>query len=102
MLGAVRRRPWLYPVFLFNLSPTGRQFNRDCDFVHGISEEIIAKRKLTLVGNTLLQGGRQKLTLVGNALVQGGRQKLTLVGKAVIQGGRRILILVGAFVVEGG
>lgn len=40
--------PWLYPDFIFRLTPGGRQFYKDCDFVHKVSEEIIAKRKEVL------------------------------------------------------
>jgi cytochrome P450 len=41
-------RPWLYPSFVYNLSPTGRKFKENCDFVHEISEEIIRTRREAL------------------------------------------------------
>jgi cytochrome P450 len=47
----------LYPEFLFSLSPTGRKFHRNCEFVHKIAEEIIQKRK-----TTLLEQGESALT----------------------------------------
>lgn len=40
--------PFLYPDFIFNLTPSGRQFKKDCDFVHTISNEIIHTRKEVL------------------------------------------------------
>ena len=43
------RRPWLYPDFMFYLSPVGRQFKRNCDYVHGVADDIIKKRRETLV-----------------------------------------------------
>ncbi|CAH1800682.1 unnamed protein product [Owenia fusiformis] len=42
-------RPWLWNDFIyFNLTSSGRQFRRNCDFVHKVSEDLIAKRKKTL------------------------------------------------------
>lgn len=38
-------RPWLYPKFIFNLTPTGRKFKRDCEYVHKVAEEVIQDRK---------------------------------------------------------
>ncbi|XP_053397495.1 leukotriene-B4 omega-hydroxylase 3-like [Mercenaria mercenaria] len=34
--------------FFWKLTPVGRQFKKDCDFVHSVAEEIIDKRKETL------------------------------------------------------
>ncbi|XP_053398220.1 cytochrome P450 4F8-like [Mercenaria mercenaria] len=34
--------------FIWKLTPVGRQFKKDCDFVHSVAEEIIDKRKETL------------------------------------------------------
>lgn len=49
--------PWLYPDFIFNLTPGGRQFKKDCDFVHKISNEIIQTRK-----EALTKEGSENLT----------------------------------------
>lgn len=45
----INRKPWLYPDFIFYLTPMGRQFRRDCDFVHGFADEVIRNRKAALV-----------------------------------------------------
>ncbi|CAG5118710.1 unnamed protein product [Candidula unifasciata] len=39
------RTPWLWPDFIFRLTPTGRRFYKNCDYVHKVAEEVIAKRK---------------------------------------------------------
>ena len=36
---------------MWNLSSTGRQFKKDCDYVHSMAEDIINKRRLVLVRN---------------------------------------------------
>lgn len=41
-------KPWFYPDFLFYLSPSGREFKKNCDYVHKVAEDIIAKRKKSL------------------------------------------------------
>lgn len=41
-------KPWLYPDFVFYLSPLGRRFKKDCDFVHSVSEEVIKTRREAL------------------------------------------------------
>ncbi|XP_022341984.2 cytochrome P450 4F6-like [Crassostrea virginica] len=41
-------KPWFYSDFLFYLSPSGREFKRNCDYVHKVAEDIIDKRKQTL------------------------------------------------------
>ena len=43
------REPWVYPNFIYYLTPCGRKFKAKCDFVHRVSKEIIEKRKKTLV-----------------------------------------------------
>ena len=43
------RRPWLYPDFIFYLTPRGLQFKRDCDYVHNLSKDIVEKRRMMLV-----------------------------------------------------
>ena len=50
------RRPYLYPDIIWNLSSIGRTFNKDCDYVHSVAEDIIAKRRQTLEsGREVLQ-----------------------------------------------
>lgn len=59
---AVRRilSPWLYPEFIFGLTALGRQFKRDCVYVHSIADEVIGKRKQTLqrLGSDIAQSNR--------------------------------------------
>lgn len=45
------RKPWLYPDFIFYLTSRGRKFTKNCDFVHGVAEDIIRKRKEALEKN---------------------------------------------------
>ncbi|BFZ12158.1 hypothetical protein BsWGS_15197 [Bradybaena similaris] len=40
--------PWLWPDFVFYLTPSGRRFVKNCDYVHHVAEEVIAKRKQLL------------------------------------------------------
>lgn len=42
------RRIWLYPDWLFYLTSRGRNFRKQCHYVHKVAEEIIEKRKKTL------------------------------------------------------
>ncbi|XP_033724689.1 cytochrome P450 4A25-like [Pecten maximus] len=42
------RIPLLHPDIIFYLTSEGRRFWRNCNFVHTVTEEIIAKRKQTL------------------------------------------------------
>lgn len=37
--------PWLFPDFLFWLSPTGREYKRNMDYVHDFADGIIASRR---------------------------------------------------------
>lgn len=48
------RKPWLWPDFLYRMSTGGKAFFKQCDYVHRIAEEIIAKRK------TDLQNGKRR------------------------------------------
>ena len=43
------RSPWLHYNFIYYLTANGRQFKKDCDFVHKVTEEIIESRKYVLV-----------------------------------------------------
>ncbi|KAK3587337.1 hypothetical protein CHS0354_011318 [Potamilus streckersoni] len=47
-LGIRNRTPYLFPDFIFYLSSRGRKFQKNCKYVHKISEEIIEKRRETL------------------------------------------------------
>ncbi|KAL4221625.1 hypothetical protein ACF0H5_019882 [Mactra antiquata] len=38
----------LYPDFIFNMTSMGRKFKKHCDYVHGVAEDVIRKRKQTL------------------------------------------------------
>ncbi|XP_041376951.1 cytochrome P450 4F6-like [Gigantopelta aegis] len=38
-------KPWLHPSWIYNLTSDGRRFHKNCDFVHKVAEDIIAKRK---------------------------------------------------------
>ncbi|WAR07531.1 CP4FN-like protein [Mya arenaria] len=55
---------FLYPYMLFDFifynTSVGRQFKKDCNFVHSVAEEIIHKRKKALDGgeNVALEGKR--------------------------------------------
>ncbi|XP_052239307.1 cytochrome P450 4F1-like isoform X4 [Dreissena polymorpha] len=42
------RTPWLYPDCVFYLTPMGRKFRRNCDFVHKVAVEVIDKRREAL------------------------------------------------------
>jgi len=44
------RHPYLYPDIIYSLTRRGREFKRNCQYVHQVSDEIIQKRKQTLVG----------------------------------------------------
>jgi hypothetical protein len=41
--------PLMHFDVIWNLSSTGRQFNKDCDFVHAVAEEVIDNRRDALV-----------------------------------------------------
>ena len=51
------RTPYLYPDIIWNMSAIGRKFNKDCDYVHSVAEDIIKKRRQTLEN----QGGLETL-----------------------------------------
>ncbi|XP_005105974.1 cytochrome P450 4A24 [Aplysia californica] len=42
------RTLYLWPDFLFRLTKRGRNFFKNCDYVHKVAEEIIAKRKKSM------------------------------------------------------
>ena len=46
----------MYPDIIWDLSALGRKFNKDCDYVHSIAEDIIDKRRLTLEKEGELEG----------------------------------------------
>ncbi|CAL1537320.1 unnamed protein product [Lymnaea stagnalis] len=46
---AIRARtPWMWPSFIFKLTPLGLQFYKNCDYVHKVAEDVIDKRKQQL------------------------------------------------------
>nr|AGC92781.1 cytochrome P450 [Meretrix meretrix] len=42
------RKPWLYPDWIYFLTDRGRKFKRNCDYVHGVAEDVINQRKEAL------------------------------------------------------
>jgi hypothetical protein len=46
--------PLMYFDTIWNLSSIGRQFKKDCDFVHAVAEEVIDKRRDALVILTIV------------------------------------------------
>ncbi|XP_022342994.1 cytochrome P450 4F8-like [Crassostrea virginica] len=47
------RLPWLYPDFIFYLTPDGRKFKKQCDYVHTVAEGVIDNRRNTLESENL-------------------------------------------------
>lgn len=43
------RKPWFHFDFIYKFSKDYRQLKKHCDFVHSISDDVIRKRKETLV-----------------------------------------------------
>lgn len=43
---------WLYPDFIYYLTPNGRRWKNACELVHKVAENIIEERKRTLASNT--------------------------------------------------
>ncbi|XP_062570523.1 cytochrome P450 4F12-like [Saccostrea cucullata] len=43
-----KKTPWFYSDFLFSLSASGREFKKNCDYVHKVAENIIEKRRKSL------------------------------------------------------
>ena len=50
------RNPLLYPDFIFYLTPMGRKFAKNCNYVHSVAEDVIKKRKQTLVSDPMSYG----------------------------------------------
>ncbi|WAR07533.1 CP4F6-like protein [Mya arenaria] len=50
--------PYLLFDFLYRISPAGRQFKKDCDFVHSYAEEIINNRRKALDDGEKVGGKR--------------------------------------------
>lgn len=42
------RKPWLYPDLVYYLTQRGREFSKNCDYVHSVAEDIIKQRKAAL------------------------------------------------------
>ena len=46
--------------FVFYLTKKGKEFKAACDYVHTVAEEIIEKRRKTLVCESCLKEGSEK------------------------------------------
>ena len=44
-------RPWMYPDWIYYITPRGREFTKLCDYVHKFADEIIKSRRETLVSS---------------------------------------------------
>lgn len=44
------RAPWLHPDFIFYRTAEGKSIKAKCDYVHQVAEDVIDKRRNTLVG----------------------------------------------------
>jgi hypothetical protein len=44
------RSLWLFPDIVFYLTTMGREFRKNCKYVHTVAEEVINARRKTLVG----------------------------------------------------
>ncbi|BFZ07550.1 hypothetical protein BsWGS_10589 [Bradybaena similaris] len=42
------RTVWLWPDFIFRMTADGRKFYKNCDYVHQVAEDVIARRKQLL------------------------------------------------------
>lgn len=42
------RSPWLFPDTIFYLTPIGREFTKNCNFVHKVAEDVINARRKAL------------------------------------------------------
>lgn len=42
------RSPWLFPDIVFYLTPIGREFRKNCKYVHTVAEEVINARRKSL------------------------------------------------------
>ena len=56
-IAAINRslNPLLYPDFLFNLTPGGRQFRKNCAYSHEVANEVIEKRRRELKASDTIQ-----------------------------------------------
>ena len=43
------RSPWLFPDTVFYLTPMGREFTKNCNYVHKVAEDVINARREALV-----------------------------------------------------
>ncbi|KAL5017474.1 hypothetical protein ScPMuIL_007063 [Solemya velum] len=44
---------WLHNKFIYSLTSNGRQYKKNCDYVHQVAEDVIAKRKQALAGQSV-------------------------------------------------
>nr|XP_015929387.2 cytochrome P450 4C1-like [Parasteatoda tepidariorum] len=47
-------RPWLYPDFIFKITPSGRQFFKNVDVIHRFTRKVIREKKSEMVENNQL------------------------------------------------
>jgi len=47
------RKPWLHFDCIYKLTKDYQEFKKLCDFVHSISDDVIRKRKDTLVSRLI-------------------------------------------------
>ncbi|XP_071042776.1 cytochrome P450 4V2-like [Parasteatoda tepidariorum] len=44
-------KPWLYPEFIFRISPTGREFYKNVDIIHRFTRKVIKQKKSKMIEN---------------------------------------------------
>lgn len=48
LIATRNRNPLYFMDFIWNMSRPGRSFNKDCDYIHGVADEVIRSRKQVL------------------------------------------------------
>ncbi|XP_067650787.1 cytochrome P450 4F4-like [Haliotis asinina] len=48
-------KPWLHNKWVYMLTPSGRQFQKCCDLVHSVAEDIIENRRRALLSHSVEQ-----------------------------------------------
>ena len=56
----------MYWTTLYNMSPSGREFNRLRRLTHEVSDDVIKKRKAIIVGQVIIVG---LVIIVGQAII---------------------------------
>ncbi|RUS79317.1 hypothetical protein EGW08_012935, partial [Elysia chlorotica] len=52
-------QPWFHNDFIFSLTPSGRNFFKQCNYVHQVAETIIKKRQAELSGDDAVPGAKR-------------------------------------------